>query len=72
MRTKEDILYKSSPYGVETLIPAGTRVRPANDLPDYGLWWVMPWADMDKQAASWQRCYGFLLTAEQVTGEVEA
>lgn len=72
MKTKDDIEYEAAPYRLKFTIPAGTKVTPADNLPDYGLWWAEPWEDMDERAASWQRCYGFLLTAEQVTGEVEA
>jgi hypothetical protein len=53
------------------LIPAGTRVTPADNLPgeDGEQFWAEPWPGMSKREASWQRNYGFLLDTEEVTVE---
>lgn len=72
MQTKDDIDYEAVPYHLKFTIPAGTNVTPAKDLPAYGLWWALPWEGITDEAALWLKCYGFLLTAEQITGEPEA
>lgn len=59
--TKHDIEYRPAPYGCVATIPAGTRVVPANNLPNPGQYWAEPWANMSDRAESWQRNYGFLI-----------
>ena len=66
MRTKDDIHYYTSSEDV--LIPAGTPVIPADNLPDDG-WWAEPWEDMSELAEAWMRNYGFLLRDDEVTDE---
>lgn len=64
--TKHVIDYKSAPYGHITIIPAGTPVVSASNLPAKGLYWAEPWNGMNEQEQSWQRNYGFLVNAEDV------
>ena len=68
MKTNRDIEYTTQPHGVIATIPAGTKVRPAANLPDSeDLFWAEKWSGMDERAISWHRNYGFLI--EQ--GDVE-
>jgi len=48
------------------VIPKGTLVIPADNLPDKGQYWAEPWDGMDDAAASWMRNYGFLLREDEV------
>ena len=63
MKTSFAIEYSSAPHGVITVIPAGTPVIPADNLPDGG-YWVMPWNNMTNRAESWARNYGFHVRAD--------
>ena len=68
MRTKKEIRYKSAPYGHIAIIPKGTPVIPADNLPQGG-YWAEPWSGMNEQEESWQRNYGFHLTDEEVEND---
>lgn len=59
--------YQAAPYGKIAHIPAGVAVIPATNLPEKGKFWVSIWHGMTEQAESWQRNYGFLVDASQVT-----
>lgn len=67
MKTNSDIWYRPafSP-GKGMLIPKGTKVVPAANLPEPGRFWAEPWDGMTDEASSWQRNYGFLLTVEDL------
>ena len=68
MKTKRSIEYKAAPYGTVAVIPAGTRVIPATNLPGSGQFWAMGWRGMTDTERSWHRNYGYLLTQEDVNG----
>ena len=70
MKTVKPIDYREAPYGHITTIPAGTTVTRARNLPasDGVHYWSKGWRGMDRNARSWQRNYGFLLTLEEVKG----
>jgi hypothetical protein len=65
MKTARDIEYKAAPYGFITIIPAGTPVIPATNLPQGG-YWAEPWPGMSDEAESWERNYGFHLEDNEV------
>ena len=65
MKTKREIQYRALLGWIAT-IPAGTPVVPADNLPEGG-YWVLPWPEMNEDAKSWNRNYGFHVTAEEVT-----
>lgn len=69
MKTKTDINYALPWLGGTVLIPKGTPVIPATNLPeeDGPQYWAEPWPGMGVVAESHQRNYGFLITAEEVT-----
>jgi hypothetical protein len=64
MKTIEDINYQGV-TGLITVIPEGTNVIPATNLPQGG-YWVEPWEGMSDAAESWQRNYGFHVTVMEV------
>jgi hypothetical protein len=51
------------------VIPAGTMVIPADNLPENSTikYWALPWNGMDEVAESHERNYGFGLEAGDVT-----
>lgn len=67
MKTRIDIPYHSS-TGLRTVIPKGTEVIPATNLPQKDMYWAEPWPSMDEFEESYGRCYGFLLTKAEVDG----
>lgn len=72
-KTNKDIEYKAAPYGKIAVIPKGTEVYEATNLPQEEgkkQYWAEPWDGMDEQAESWQRNYGFLIEADEID-EVE-
>jgi hypothetical protein len=75
VKTSRAIEYRPAFWtGPVMLIPAGTRVTPADNLPgeDGEQFWAEPWPGMSEREASWQRNYGFLLDVEEVTAEARA
>jgi len=65
MFTKHKIHYYTRPVGSRTLIPAGTPVREATNLPDGG-WWAQPWESMSDDEISWMNNYGFFIESHEV------
>lgn len=69
MQTKNNIEYRLG-HGPLVVIPAGTEVEPANNLPqpnEFGIeFWVDPWDNMSPEAESWMRTYGFGVARDQV------
>ena len=65
MKTKTDIMYCVPSYGFIALIPAGTPVIPAENLPE-PCFWAEPWPNMGREAAAWDRNYGFLIWPEEI------
>ncbi|KKN10466.1 hypothetical protein LCGC14_1036470 [marine sediment metagenome] len=69
-QTRAPIEYEATFGLFRCLIPAGTPVEVATNLPTLagnGLqFWVMGWDDMGDEAASWGRNYGFLLGEDDV------
>ena len=63
--TTKPIEYHAAPYGAIALIPEGTPVTPATNLPE-DKFWASPWEGMTPEAESWARSYGFLLDPEEV------
>ena len=63
MKTTKPILYRATPYLWTALIPAGTRIHPASNLPSTKpkRYWVESWAGMTMEEESWNRNYGFLI-----------
>ena len=64
--TKEVIEYSTEPYGFVVVIPKGTKVVPATNLPGEGKYWAEPWEGMSDYAESWQRNYGFLIQEDEI------
>lgn len=62
--TKREINYKS--LGFSCIIPKGTSVIPATNLPDEGKYWVNPWPTVNEEAESWLRNYGVLVDESEV------
>lgn len=67
MKTQADIRYHHV-FAIDVVIPKGTSVIPANNLPMTGRYWAEPWPGMSEEAQSWHRNYGFLLELEEVSG----
>lgn len=65
--TTEDIEYRAAPYGLIAVIPKGTPVTPARNLPEPNTFWVEQWKGMSDKAEGWIRNYGFLVSRDQVT-----
>lgn len=67
--TKRDIEYRTN-TGV-IIIPAGTKYVKAMNLPGDNSskikYWAEKWPGMSEEAKSWERNYGFGLTAKDVT-----
>lgn len=74
--TIEEIEYSPAGTLQKFIIPAGTQVIPADNLPDSGAFWAVEWQNMGTEAESWGRNYGFLLDAsdvrEDIVGEVDS
>jgi hypothetical protein len=68
MKTQSPIEYKFNSYLKKAIIPAGTTVVPASNLPSEGgkRYWSKGWRGMTKAERSHQRNYGFLLTHAEV------
>lgn len=66
MKTKHKIVYNSMPYGALAVIPKGTPVSPAYNLPDQG-YWVEQWEGMTAEQKRWDDNYGYHVTAQEVT-----
>jgi hypothetical protein len=71
MKTAAPFTYFAAPNPARiAVIPAGTSVRLAKNLPprEDGAkqYWCNGWRGMDKQARSWKRNCGFLLTEHEV------
>lgn len=66
MKTKTEIAYKSYPCGFIAVIPKGTPVALAYNLPGNHQFWVEPWGGMSDRELSWLGNYGFLLNADEV------
>ena len=63
MKTIRDIEYKPFPYLKTFLIPEGTRVERAHNLPGCSFW-ALPWEGMDADHREWLESYGFRLRME--------
>ena len=68
MRTIAETAYRCHPYGLMVVIPKGTPVKLATNLPEDGhkKYWVEPWYGMTDQELSWLGNYGFLLESYDV------
>lgn len=66
--TRHPIEYRAAPYGLIAVIPAGTEVVEAKNLPakDKPRWWAMAWAGIKESEEAWLRNYGFLLEDNEV------
>ena len=64
--TQKDIDYQAAPYGRIAIIPQGSRLVPATNLP-HGGYWVENWEGMTDDARAWSRNYGFHVTEEDLT-----
>ena len=60
-KTQKDIDYQAAPYGRIAIIPKGTRLIPAANLP-HGGYWAANWRGMSDAARAWGRNYGFHVT----------
>lgn len=67
-QTRAPIEYKATFGLFRCVIPAGTPVKIATNLPvEDGLqFWAGPWPDMGLEAVQWARNYGFLLGSDDV------
>lgn len=68
------IEYHSAPYGFIAKIPKGTKLDPADNLPqENGVkkYWARAWPAMQKKARSWHENYGFLIEAREVKKTVK-
>ena len=68
--TVRPIPYRPVNHLFRTVIPAGTTVVEATNLPS-GIeegkrYWAEPWDNMTDEEDSWHRNYGFLLTEEEL------
>ena len=68
MKTKREIEYHSynATPSLVAVIPAGTSVIPATNLPSQMGYWAKNWEGMDSRAESWARNYGFFINPEDV------
>lgn len=64
MKTTQDISYHS--IGIRTVIPKGTKVIPATNLPGDKKYWTESWDGMNEKEESWQRSYGFLVDHSEI------
>lgn len=48
------------------LVPKGTPVLEATNLPDPDVYWVQPWAGMTMGEISWVHCYGILISSSEI------
>jgi len=60
MTTTKDITYDMAWCG-RAIIPKGTNLIPATNLPDGG-YWADEWQNMSIKEESWYRNYGFHIT----------
>jgi hypothetical protein len=67
MKTKTDIPYHCT-TGLKTVIPRGTEVIPATNLPQKDLYWAEPWPGQTEREESHGRVYGYCLTLDEVNG----
>jgi hypothetical protein len=65
MKTNKPIHYSTAPYGLIAVIPEGTELTPASNLPDGG-WWAEKWEGMSEEAEAWHRNYGFHITHDDL------
>jgi len=69
-KTNRQLSYQSAPYGIVTVIPAGTPCILATNLPERKdgkpQYWAEPWPNRSPIAESWQRNYGFLIGPDDV------
>ena len=72
MKTRSDILYQAAPYGLIAVIPRGTPVVEAKNLPGRTgpRYWALPWEAMGDAESAWMRNYGFLLQSAEVEDRV--
>ena len=68
MKTRSDIEYHAAPYGLIAVIPKGTAVVEAKNLPSKNSprWWALQWTGMKESEEAWMRNYGFLLEDHEV------
>lgn len=75
MKTIAPITYFAAPYGRIAVIPAGTTVTLAKNLPPrkdgVKQYWSKGWRGMSKQARGWKNSYGFLLTEHEVKNNLK-
>jgi hypothetical protein len=57
MKTANDTIYLT-PYYQKIVIPKGTTLKKATNLPQGG-WWASNWRGMSDAEKSWARNYGF-------------
>lgn len=67
MVTKKDLEYNIASYGHIAVVPKGTKVIPATNLPgpDVGFWAEF-WEGMSEKAESWKRNYGFHVSSRDI------
>lgn len=67
MKVKHDIDYQVAPYGRIAIIPKGTEVTKATNLPDEKYWVTGKWEGItDEQERYMDSGYGFLLSKDEV------
>lgn len=71
MRTKKETTHYIGMLNTPVKIPKGTKVIPANNLPQPNdseiAYWAESWRGMTEQAKSHMRTYGFGLRKQDVT-----
>jgi hypothetical protein len=60
MKTQTQIKY-SMEWAGSAIIPMGTRLIKADNLPYKNAYWAENWDDMSESEKSWSRNYGFLI-----------
>lgn len=64
---KEDTVYRTDYLGLgDVIVPKGTIVDAADNLPETGRYWARRWEGMGEVAESWHRNYGFMLMEHEV------
>lgn len=63
MKTSKDIVYIDD-YNKKTIIPKGTNLIKATNLPQGG-WWACDWPGMTDLQKSWSRNYGFHISEKE-------
>ena len=71
MELKKAVHYctpKAFSPNINVLIPAGTKLIPATNLPESSSikYWAEPWSGMSDKELSWCESIGFGLTADEV------